>query len=176
MLLDSFNSETPEIKATFEQLKSKAPAFLRLVLWPQRQEKKLKLVNKFFDSPLHIQQDAVVCSDSCSDKELLICSATLDPLKMQTSLSFLSGNLSLDALTPNGSAKVILSANRWRITPVDQHHVKISTDDGITFFFNFFICETERFDKYFRQVFDGRWQLAAGHKQSSCLLEKGKQH
>jgi hypothetical protein len=129
MSLDSYQTQTPEVKNYFDRLKSKAPAFLRLLLWPEEKESQLRLVNKFFDSPLCVRNEKVIC---CTSEEELLCSATVDPVKVLASLSFESGDapLTLDALTPKGSAIVVLSETRWRLKPVDEHYVTISTDDG----------------------------------------------
>jgi hypothetical protein len=114
-------------------MKAKAPACLRLLLWPDEGDE-LRLVNKFYDSPLCIQQDRVVCYDAL-DKELL-CSATVDSDEKLINLGFKSGGKTmapLDAWTPEGSTKVAWEGIQWKLRAVDEHHVKIGTIDGIIF-------------------------------------------
>jgi hypothetical protein len=72
----------PEVKASFEQLEAKAPACLRLLL-SQPAGQNLRLVNKFFNSSLCIQQDRVVCCNSAD-----VCSLTVDPDTALTTFSF----------------------------------------------------------------------------------------
>jgi hypothetical protein len=131
MALNSYDIQVPEVKASFEQLKAKAPSCLRLLLWPESDETKMQLVNKFYGSPLCILQHRVLCSGSSveNDGEHL-CSATFDPDKVLTSFSFLAGNTAMTLDTSEGSSVGVWNALWWRLKAVDEHHVKIGTDDG----------------------------------------------
>jgi hypothetical protein len=130
MAHDHYKTYAPTLKASFEELKAKAPTCFRLLLWPD--ENQLQLVNKFFDSPLCIQQDKIVCSNSSLDKDLL-CSATVDPKTALTTFSFTSGAKSckLDAAALEDiKTKKPWIGTQWKVKAVDDTHVKIFTDDG----------------------------------------------
>jgi hypothetical protein len=125
-----YKTHAPTLKASLEELKAKAPTCLRLLLWPD--ENQLQLVNKFFDSPLCIQQDKIVCSNSSPDKDLL-CSATVDPKTSLTTFSFKSGTESckLDAtVLEDNTAEKPWIGTLWKVKAFDDTHVKIFTDDG----------------------------------------------
>jgi hypothetical protein len=125
-----YKFQKPELKASYEELKAKAPACLRLLLWPEGEENQLQLVNKFFDSPLCNQQDKIVCSSSSLDKELLF-TASVDRDTALTTFSFKSGakNCKLDAGALEDDAKKPWTGTPWKLKPVDETHVKIFTDD-----------------------------------------------
>jgi hypothetical protein len=118
----------PKVNTSLEQLKAKAPSCLRLLLWPEKNENQLRLVNKFFDSPLCIQHEKVLCCSA--DDEELLCSATVDTVKVLTSFSFNSDDSSLNLGASDGTTKISLVGTQWRLKAVDEHHVKICTDDG----------------------------------------------
>jgi hypothetical protein len=50
----------PKVNTSLEQLKAKAPSCLRLLLWPEKNENQLRLVNKFFDSALRSARESFV--------------------------------------------------------------------------------------------------------------------
>lgn len=132
MALESFESLQAEEKSSFERLKAKAPTCLHLLLWPEGNENQLRLVNKFFGASLSVQQDRIVCINSEKDRDdELNCSATLDPVEALINFSFKSGHttLNLDA-TAEGTAKVAEHGTKWRLKAVDDHYVKIYTDNG----------------------------------------------
>jgi hypothetical protein len=133
MALDSYESLEPLLKESFEQLRAKAPSCLRLLLWPQEDEKQLKLINKFFDSTLCVQNEKIICCSQDESEELL-CSVAVDSGKVLTRLSFEAADapLTLDAFTLGAMGRVALGATRWRLKIVDGHYVKIYTDDGKT--------------------------------------------
>jgi hypothetical protein len=92
----------------------------------------MQLVNKFYGSPLCILQHRVLCSGS-SDEENdgeHLCSATFDPDKVLTSFSFLAGNTAMTLDSSEGSSVGVWNALWWRLKALDEHHVKICTDDG----------------------------------------------
>jgi hypothetical protein len=127
-----YDSLEPEAKASFEELKSKAPTCLRLLLWPDKEENQLQLVNKFYDSPLSFKQDQFICSNTSLDKELL-CSASVNRKTSLTTFSFKSGTesckLDVTALEDNKTKKPWIGTP-WKLKAVDDTHVKIFTDDG----------------------------------------------
>lgn len=129
MSLNSYKFQKPQLKAAFEELKAKAPACLRLLLWPERDEIQLKLVNKFFDEPVSIQKNLVVCCNSQNADEG--STMTIDPETALTTFSFKSGNTcwKLDAAALEG-AKEPWIGSQWKLKAVDEIHVKIFTDDG----------------------------------------------
>jgi hypothetical protein len=130
MAFDCYKNLKPECKASYEQLKAKAPTCLRLLLWPDQEENQLQLVNKFFDSSLYIQKEKIVCSNVPPNKDLL-CSATVNPKTSLTTFSFKCGTkrCKLDAAAFEDSTTK-QSGNRWKLKAVDDTHVKIFTDDG----------------------------------------------
>jgi hypothetical protein len=130
MTLKDCYSEDLKVLASFEKIKAKAPACLRLLLWPENHQ--VCLVNKFFATPLCSQEDRIVCSSNAVDKELL-CKATVDTDKELIKLSLNSGDVPLapiDAWTPEGPTKVAWDEIEWKLRAVDQHHVKICNNDG----------------------------------------------
>jgi hypothetical protein len=133
MAFDNFGTLKPELKTSYEELKGKAPSCLRLLLWPEENEEQLQLVNKFFDSPLCIQQDKIVCSSSSPEKELLF-GTSVDRDTALTFFSFKSEakccKLDAAALEDTSDAKKPWSGTPWKLKPVDETHVKIFTDDG----------------------------------------------
>jgi hypothetical protein len=143
MGLMNYESQKPEVKASHEELKAKAPTCFRLILWPDEEEHQLQLVNKFFDSSLSIQQDKSVCSNSSPDADLL-CSATVDPVTALTTFSFKSGaKLDAAALEDTETKKPWIGTHLWKLKAVDDTHVKIFTDDGewqFSFDFSLLIC------------------------------------
>jgi hypothetical protein len=127
MEVDNYKSLQPHWKRSFEQLKAKAPACLRLLLWDQDQ---VQLVNKFFDSTLCIQHEKIICSSSSSEKKIF-CSTSVDRDTALTTFSFKSGKMdasSLETITAN--AKEPRIGSKWRLKAVDETHVKIFTEDG----------------------------------------------
>jgi hypothetical protein len=113
-----------------EQLKAKIPTCLRRILWHGQNQ--FQLVNKYYDSPLCIQQDTIICSNSSLDTELL-CKATVDPINSKVSFSFQSGTesckLDAAALKDNTIEETWLGT-QWKVKAVDDTHVKIFIDDG----------------------------------------------
>jgi hypothetical protein len=86
------NSLEPLAFEALEKLKAKAPTCLRLILWPDEENgNELTLVNKFFNSPLCIQQDEVVCCKPQRDEEQ-ICSASVQAQNALTSFTFKVGD------------------------------------------------------------------------------------
>jgi hypothetical protein len=127
---DNYESQEPKLKASFEELKAKAPTCLRLLLWPD--EDRLRLVNKFYDSPLGIQQENFLCSNSSLDTELL-CRASIDLDTALTIFSFKSGTkrCKLDAAAlEDDTAEKPWIGTQWKLKAIDDTHVKIFTDDG----------------------------------------------
>jgi len=132
MALDRYKILEQKLKASYEELKAKAPTCLRLLLWPDQEDNQLQLVNKFYDSSLCIQQDKIICSNSTLDKELL-CSATIDPVTALTTFSFKSGikNCKLDAVALEDiKTKKPWIGTQWKLKAIDDTHVKIFADDG----------------------------------------------
>lgn len=127
-----FERECLFIKNTkdyFEDLQSKAPNCLRLLLG----SKHLRLVNKFFGTPLCVQHERILCSTSSQDGERHeVCSVVVDPDTALTTVSFkFDDNVcKLDASALDNVASGTSSGTLWRIRAVDKHHVKISTVDG----------------------------------------------
>jgi hypothetical protein len=129
-VLFKFGIFLSKVNVSLEQLKAKAPTCLRLLLWPEKDKTQLRLVNKFFDSPLCIQKQRVVCCSARGEDEELLCSASVDPVKVLTSFSFDSDDSTLNLDASDGKTKISLGGTRWRLKAVDEHHVKICTDDG----------------------------------------------
>jgi hypothetical protein len=125
----SLNNLHPKLKSSFERLKAKAPACLRLLLWPEEEENQLRLVNKFFDAPICIQQEKIVCSSSSLNQELFF-SAAVNPYTALTTFSFKSGTtyckLNADALEDYTT----LIGTQWKLKAQDETHVEIFTDHG----------------------------------------------
>jgi hypothetical protein len=133
MLFNNYESLQPKLKASFEQLKAKAPSCLRLLLWPKEDEKQLRLVNKFYDSPLCIQDEKVFCCSSQEDNDQeQLCSVSVEADTALTTYSFKCGDTrwKLDASDSDNVAKVTWTGTRWKLKPADEHHVQIFTDDG----------------------------------------------
>jgi hypothetical protein len=132
MTLDSPECEAPEVKAAFNKLKAEAPKCLHLLLWPEDETRQqLRVVNKFYDSPLWVQQEQkLFCFSGAEDEQT--CSVSVDPNTALTSFSFKSGDAcwKLDALESESMARVALIGARWKLKAVDEQHVKIFTDDG----------------------------------------------
>jgi len=131
--LDSYKSLELKLKAPFEQLKAKAPNCLCLLLWPDEDERQLRLVNKFYDSPLCIQDEKVFCCTSRVDNDQeQLCSVSVEAETALSTFSFKCGNTlwKLDASDSDNMAKVTWTGTRWKLKPADEHHVQIFTDDG----------------------------------------------
>jgi hypothetical protein len=124
MNLDSYDSRNEKVKASFEHLKAKAPSCLRLLLWPAQHQ--LKLINKFFDSPLCICEEKILCCLEGDGREQL-CSATVHRDLALTTLSFHSAGrsvdleLTLDASAPHGMTKVAWNGIQWRLKAAGEH-------------------------------------------------------
>jgi hypothetical protein len=104
----------PEIQTSYQQLKAKAPACLRLLLWPEEDEKQMRLVNKLFDSPLRALKCEVVCFNSQNNDDHDVCiSASVDLERATTSISFSSGDsgLKLGGSAAVGEVKVEVERN-----------------------------------------------------------------
>jgi hypothetical protein len=126
-------SQEPEVMASFEELKAKAPTCLRLLLWPDKDENQLQLVNKFYDSPLSIHVDKIVCSNSSPDTNL--CTATVDPITALTTFSLKSG-VKLDAAALEDiKTKKPWIGTQWKLKAFDDTYFKIFTRDGENQFF-----------------------------------------
>jgi len=127
-------SQEPEVMASLEELKAKAPTCLRLLLWPDKDENQLQLVNKFYDSPLSIHVDKIVCSNSSPDTNLL-CTATVDPITALTTFSLKSG-VKLDAAALEDiKTKKPWIGTQWKLKAFDDTYFKIFTHDGEGQFF-----------------------------------------
>jgi hypothetical protein len=133
MALNSYEIQAPQVKVAFEQLKGKAPSCLRLLLWPERDETEMQLVNKFYGSPLCVRQHKVLCSGSPRKGGENLCSATFDPDRVLASFSFPAGNTATTLDATDGSSVRAWNAIGWKLKAVDEHHVKIFTDDGKQF-------------------------------------------
>jgi len=167
MSLNSYDIQVPEVKASFEQLKAKAPSCLRLLMWPERDDTKMQLVNKFYGSPLCILQHRVLCSERSDDKDgEHFCSATFDPDKVLTSFSLLAGNTAMTLDTSEGSSVGVWNALRWRLKAVDEHHVKICTDDGT----KFHLFTQPKFYFVRKKLLAGRISIAFLHFKISLIF------
>jgi hypothetical protein len=124
---EMYKSLEPKLKEPYEQLKSKAPTCLRLLLWPEGDP--VQLVNKFFDLPLSIENNAIVCCNSKNEKG----STSVDRESALTTFSFNHGGikwkLDADALE-DAATKQPWTGTQWKLKAVDDTHLKIFTEDG----------------------------------------------
>jgi hypothetical protein len=136
LALRSLTWEEPEMVDAFELLKSHAPKCLRLLLWPE-EGSRLRVVNKFYDSPLWVQGEELFCFSGAEEEEQ-VCTASVDPKTALTTFSFKSGDAcwKLDAFDSDSVARVKLIGAPWKLKAVDEQHVKIFTNDGTFFLLN----------------------------------------
>lgn len=135
MLRDNFATLKPIYKAPFEELKAKAPACLHLLLWPEKNKIRFRLINKFYDTPLCIHEEQVFCCTCHQEKDFeQLCSVFVDPDTALVTFSFKSGDTcwKLDGTDLDGMAKAAWNGTQWKLKATDEHHVKIFTDDGKT--------------------------------------------
>lgn len=120
-------------KAPLEQLKGKAPVCLRLLLASDHSP--LRLVNKFFNAPLCVQHEKVLCCSRPVRDGEETCTAKVHPDTALTSFSFRPEDTcwKLEASATDGVAKVAWIGTQWKLKAVDEHHVKIFNDDGNVF-------------------------------------------
>jgi hypothetical protein len=120
-------------KLPFEELQAKAPPCLRLLLWPEPAGAKFRLVNKFFNFPLFSSNSKVYCGLPADQKQLWSCQVDLKTSLVTFTIQ--DGNLSSDV--SDGTLCLAQDqSSKWRIKPVDEHHVKIFLQDAGNF--NFF--------------------------------------
>lgn len=109
----------------FKGLQTKAPACLRLILAGQQ----LRLVNKFYyyDLLLCVNQDKTIWCSSPREESELLCKPTVDPDTALTIFTVEFGESNWKLAASDGKLKLAETGTQWRITPVDEHHVKISS-------------------------------------------------
>jgi hypothetical protein len=136
MLSQRFHSLDQEEKRQFEQLKAKAPNCLRLILWPDEDERQLRLVNKFYDSPLCIQDKKVFCCSSQVDNDQeQLCSVSVEADTALTTFSFECGDTRCKLDVSDLENIVPWTGTQWNVQAVDKHHVKIFADYDHGIFF-----------------------------------------
>ena len=122
-------------KLLFEELQAKAPPCLRLLLWPEPAGAKFRLVNKFFNFPLSSSNTKVLCGLPADRKEEQMWSTEVDLETSLVTFTIQDGNLSSD-LSDGTLCLAQDQSSKWRVKPVDEHHVKIFLQDAGNF--NFF--------------------------------------
>jgi hypothetical protein len=114
----------PAFKKPFEELKEKAPACMRQLLWPE-DTTEFQVVNKFFNATLSVQEDSsVVCftlGDKRSNQTWII---TVDEVTSLLTLTHEQKKLELGA-GKESSPSLAQTGEGWMAKAVDEHHFKI---------------------------------------------------
>jgi hypothetical protein len=130
MTFDNYDSLSKLLKMKFEELRSMVPPCLQLLLWPEPAAgAKLRLVNKFFNSPLFSSDSKVYCWLPGNQKDDQLWSARVDLNTCLVTFTHPRGNLNSQV-----AGKTLSLAEEksciWRVKPIDQLHVKIFLQDG----------------------------------------------
>jgi hypothetical protein len=125
MDFSNFNSLDAKTKKPFEQLKDKAPACVRQLLWPTGPTE-FQVVNKFFDATLCVQEDnnSVVCFDSVDKRSNQTWKITIDETTSLLTLTHKQKSLKLGTGS-NFSTCLAKTGVEWMVKAVDEQHFKI---------------------------------------------------
>lgn len=118
---ESFNSD--ELLKTLSTYG--APDCVRLLHLSSCFHRKLRLVNKFYNTSLCVVEKTVVCCSAGDVDRGLVCFALVDVDTAKTFFSYNSGS----TLWLMGNVSGQEGAS-WKLGAVDEHHVKIFTVDG----------------------------------------------
>jgi hypothetical protein len=125
MDFSNFNSLDAKTKKPFEQLKDKAPACVRQLLWPKTTTE-FQVVNKFFDATLSVQEDNnnVVCFDSADKRSNQTWKITIHETTSLLTLTHKQQSLQLGTGS-NFSTCLAKTGVDWMVKAVDEQHFKI---------------------------------------------------